>query len=92
MKPCFEKYSRVAAATREVFATYDPDFEACSLDEACLDITDYCAAHGMTGVQHRESAPACIGCHSSGRAAHASLQLGMQASFRVHVLRVLAAQ
>ena len=51
MRPCFEKYSRAAAATREIFATYDPDLEACSLDEACLDITDYCAAHGVTGAQ-----------------------------------------
>ena len=50
MKPCFEKYTRVATATREIFAAYDPDFEACSLDEACLDITAHCAAHGMTGA------------------------------------------
>ena len=52
MKPCFEKYTRVATATREILAAYDPDFEACSLDEACLDITDYCAAHDMTGAPH----------------------------------------
>ena len=55
VRPCFEKYSRAAAATREIFATYDPDLEACSLDEACLDITDYCAAHGVTGAQHCSS-------------------------------------
>ena len=55
VRPCFEKYSRAAATTREIFATYDPDLEACSLDEACLDITDYCAAHDVTGAQHRSS-------------------------------------
>ncbi|KAK9834297.1 hypothetical protein WJX81_004273 [Elliptochloris bilobata] len=54
VKPCFEKYSRVSAATREVFACYDPDFEACSLDEACLDVTDYCTEHGVTGGQVAE--------------------------------------
>ncbi|KAL3666504.1 hypothetical protein V7S43_008137 [Phytophthora oleae] len=38
-----EKYARVAAQIRAVFAEYDPDFEAFSLDEACLDLTDYVA-------------------------------------------------
>ena len=50
VSPCFEKYSRASKAARATFAVFDPDFEACSLDEACLDITDYCAAHGMTGA------------------------------------------
>uniref|UniRef100_A0AAV1VKU8 DNA polymerase kappa n=1 Tax=Peronospora matthiolae TaxID=2874970 RepID=A0AAV1VKU8_9STRA len=36
-----EKYKRVAAQIRAVFAVYDPNFEAFSLDEACLDLTDY---------------------------------------------------
>jgi DNA polymerase kappa len=36
-----EKYKAVAAQTRTVFAQYDPDFEAFSVDEACLDITEY---------------------------------------------------
>eukprot|EP00644_Phytophthora_capsici_P000109 jgi/Phyca11/4972/fgenesh1_pm.PHYCAscaffold_4_\ len=38
-----EKYAGVAAQIRAVFAEYDPDFEAFSLDEACLDLTDYMA-------------------------------------------------
>ncbi|POM60232.1 DNA polymerase kappa [Phytophthora palmivora] len=38
-----EKYAGVAAQIRAVFAEYDPNFEAFSLDEACLDLTDYVA-------------------------------------------------
>ncbi|EGZ28529.1 hypothetical protein PHYSODRAFT_552269 [Phytophthora sojae] len=38
-----EKYAGVAAQVRAVFAQYDPNFEAFSLDEACLDLTDYVA-------------------------------------------------
>ncbi|KAI9908032.1 hypothetical protein PsorP6_003829 [Peronosclerospora sorghi] len=45
-KLCFvpvnmDKYKRVADLIRAVFAEYDPDFEAFSLDEACLDLTAY---------------------------------------------------
>ena len=50
VKPNFSKYVRVAAATRAIFVDYDPDFEAGSLDEAYLDITDYCQMHSTTGV------------------------------------------
>jgi len=56
VKPCFEKYSRASTAARVVFAAFDPDYEACSLDEACLDITDYCAAHGVSGACRRDVA------------------------------------
>jgi DNA polymerase kappa len=54
VKPDFRKYEAASAATREVFKQYDPHFEAGSLDEAYLDVTDYCAAHGMTGEQVRQ--------------------------------------
>ena len=37
----FEKYRKIAAVTREIFAEYDPNFVAMSLDEAYLDITEY---------------------------------------------------
>jgi len=56
VKPCFKKYSRASTAARVVFAAFDPDYEACSLDEACLDITDYCAAHGVSGACRRDVA------------------------------------
>jgi DNA polymerase kappa len=39
---------------REVFREIDPDFEAGSLDEAFLDVTDYCAARGLTGERSTE--------------------------------------
>lgn len=51
VKPDFRKYEAASAATREVFKLYDPHFVAGSLDEAYLDVTDYCAAHSMTGEQ-----------------------------------------
>jgi DNA polymerase kappa len=44
--PCFEKYTAAAEETRRVFATFDPEFIAGSLDEAFLDVTDYCAREG----------------------------------------------
>lgn len=43
--PNFDKYTCVAQQIRAVFAKYDPDFSAFSLDEACLDISDYMAAN-----------------------------------------------
>ena len=49
VKPCFSKYVKVAAATRAILADYDPEFEAGSLDEAYLDVTDYCQMHTTTG-------------------------------------------
>lgn len=40
---------RAAAAVRAVFVDFDACFEAGSLDEAYLDVTDYCQQHGLTG-------------------------------------------
>ncbi len=45
---CFwrsDKYKRVAALIRLVFASYDPDFTSGSLDEASLNITQYLRQH-----------------------------------------------
>ena len=50
VKPDFSKYVRVAAATRAIFVDYDPDFEAGSLDEAYLDVTEYCQMQSTTGA------------------------------------------
>ncbi len=36
--------------TRHIFRDFDPDMDAGSLDEAYLDVTDYCRAHDMTGT------------------------------------------
>lgn len=49
VKPNFQKYTRAAAATRAIFVRFDPEFEAGSLDEAYLDVTDYCRANEATG-------------------------------------------
>ncbi|KAJ3178656.1 hypothetical protein HDU87_003479 [Geranomyces variabilis] len=41
----FDRYGAISAVVREVFAIYDPNFSAFSLDEGLLDITKYLADH-----------------------------------------------
>lgn len=41
------KYGAKAAEIRAVLAEYDPRFESASIDEAYLNITEYCAARGV---------------------------------------------
>ncbi len=43
----FDKYTGKATEVREVLAEYDPRFESASIDEAYLNITEYCNEHGM---------------------------------------------
>ena len=43
----FEKYTAKAQEVRAVLADYDPRFESASIDEAYLNITAYCAEHGL---------------------------------------------
>ena len=43
----FEKYTSKAKEVRAVLAEYDPNFESSSIDEAYLNITDYCQTHEM---------------------------------------------
>ena len=50
-KPDFSKYSAASRASRVIFADYDAEFSAGSLDEAHMDVTDYCLQHGLTGAQ-----------------------------------------
>jgi len=47
----FEKYTAVAQKVREVFAEYDPNFQSASLDEAYLNITEYCNQHQRDPVE-----------------------------------------
>lgn len=47
LPPNFEKYTAKASEIREILADYDPRFEAASLDEAYLNITQYCQDHEM---------------------------------------------
>ncbi len=47
--PCrFEAYKDASRAMRDVLARYDPNFTAYSLDEACLDLTDYLEGFGAS--------------------------------------------
>jgi DNA polymerase kappa len=41
------KYSAKAEEVREVFVEYDPRFESASIDEAYLNITEYCQSHDI---------------------------------------------
>ncbi|KAM0418679.1 hypothetical protein ACHAPT_012376 [Fusarium lateritium] len=47
LKPNFEKYNAKAHEVREVLVNYDPRFESASIDEAYLNITEYCQEHQM---------------------------------------------
>lgn len=44
----FDKYTAKAREVRAVLAEYDARFESSSIDEAYLNITEYCTEHGMT--------------------------------------------
>lgn len=43
----FEKYTTKAHEVREIIADYDPRFESASIDEAYLNITEYCEEKHM---------------------------------------------
>ncbi|KAK7987276.1 DNA/RNA polymerase [Apiospora saccharicola] len=44
----FDKYTAKAHEVRAVLANYDPRFESASIDEAYLNITEYCTEHNLT--------------------------------------------
>ena len=46
--PNFDKYQAAAEEMRAIFARFDPQFMSGSLDEAYLDITEYCATNACT--------------------------------------------
>ncbi|KAH0848030.1 hypothetical protein AYO21_03606 [Fonsecaea monophora] len=43
----FDKYTAKAREVRAILAEYDPRFESSSIDEAYLNITEYCHTHQM---------------------------------------------
>ena len=51
VKPDFSKYTAMATRCRTVFADFDDRYESGGLDEACLDVTDYCAEHALSVEQ-----------------------------------------
>ncbi|RDL31088.1 ImpB family protein [Venustampulla echinocandica] len=44
----FDKYTAKAQEVREVIVDYDPRFESASIDEAYLNITEYCQKNGTS--------------------------------------------
>lgn len=44
----FEKYTAKAKEVRAILSDYDPRFESSSIDEAYLNITEYCQIHDIT--------------------------------------------
>jgi DNA polymerase kappa len=44
----FEKYTAKAKEVRVILSDYDPRFESSSIDEAYLNITEYCDAHDIS--------------------------------------------
>jgi DNA polymerase kappa len=47
----FPKYTEVSRQVQKVFADYDPEFSAASLDEAYLDLTDFLCARKESGAE-----------------------------------------
>ncbi|KAJ9137598.1 DNA/RNA polymerase [Coniochaeta hoffmannii] len=47
----FDKYNAKAAEVREILAEYDPRFESASIDEAYLNITEYCREKGAGAAE-----------------------------------------
>ncbi|KXH53264.1 impB/mucB/samB family protein [Colletotrichum salicis] len=47
LKLNFEKYTTKAHEVREILVEYDPRFESASIDEAYLNITEYCTTKGI---------------------------------------------
>ncbi|KIX93840.1 uncharacterized protein Z520_10465 [Fonsecaea multimorphosa CBS 102226] len=43
----FDKYTAKAKEVRAILAEYDPRFESSSIDEAYMNITEYCNTHGI---------------------------------------------
>eukprot|EP00884_Botryococcus_braunii_P018752 jgi/Botrbrau1/5560/Bobra.0023s0043.1 len=50
VRPNFDKYSAASKEVKEILRCYDPAASSYSLDEASLDVTAYCAAHGTSGA------------------------------------------
>lgn len=51
IKPNFQKYTAKAHEIREILAEYDPRFESASVDEAYLNITEYCTQHAIGAAE-----------------------------------------
>ena len=54
VKPDFTKYVKASRESRSVFAQYNPDYIAGSLDEAYIEVTEYCKKHDKTMAEVAE--------------------------------------
>ena len=65
VKPDFTKYVKASKESRSVFAQYNPDYIAGSLDEAYIEVTEYCKEHDTTmeaiAAEIREKVKAATG-------------------------------
>lgn len=78
LKPNFQKYNAKAQEVREILADYDPRFESASIDEAYLNITEYCKERGadpseVVDQMRREIHEKTLVTVSAGIAANAKL-------------------
>jgi DNA polymerase kappa len=74
----FEKYTAKAKEVRAILADYDPRFESSSIDEAYLNVTEYCEKHAMGPVEvveqlRREVSERCKITVSAGTAPNAKI-------------------
>jgi DNA polymerase kappa len=74
----FAKYTAKAKEVRAILAEYDPRFESASLDEAYMNITEYCTKNNMdpeaaVGQMRREIHEKCGITVSAGIAANAKV-------------------
>lgn len=74
----FDKYTAKAQEVREILVDYDPRFESASIDEAYLNITEYCETHDIDPEEaveqlRREVHEKCKITISAGIAANAKL-------------------
>ncbi|KAL9107910.1 MAG: hypothetical protein Q9227_007232 [Pyrenula ochraceoflavens] len=74
----FDKYTAKAKEVRAILAQYDPRFESASIDEAYLNITEYCDNNGVdpedaVAQMRREVHEKCKITISAGLAANAKI-------------------
>lgn len=61
VKPDFSKYSKASHQVQEIFREYDQEMDAASLDEAYMDVTDYCKTKNLSGISITDH------CHDAAR-------------------------
>lgn len=86
VKPNFDKYTAAAAECRRVFADYDSDLSAMSLDEAFLDVTEYCIEHALVADAERQARVAAAQRPVAHASSSATEQVGPRSGAASHAL------